>query len=246
MIWGEASWPEAEAFRRSAVALLPTGSLEQHGPHLPLLTDTLIAQAFAGAVEARLPEDVLLLPPLWLGGSAHHMAFSGSMTCTPEGWAQAVEAVGDSLVHHGFTKLFLINGHGGNTSMNDLACRRLRQRHPQLLAGHAGWFDFAPEGLWEEVLEGRAKRIRHADEGETSLMLHLHPHLVNMRRAVDDGLEPSVKGISWTFDELTEHGVLGEATLATADKGERIFLACLEGLGQSLKELATGPSLQGR
>ncbi len=245
MIWGEAGWPEIDGLDREAVALLPTGSLEQHGPHLPLLTDAMIAEAFGRDAESRLPRQVLLLPAIWLGASAHHLAFAGTLSASFEGYQEAVLAIGRSLRAHGFRKLFILNGHGGNTSLNDLACRRLREEVPAFIAGHAGWFDFASDTLWEEVLEGRERRIRHADEAETSLMLHLRPDLVRMDCAVDDGLASSVPGIAWRFDEITDHGVLGQATLASAEKGARIFRDCSVGLISALERLAAGPTLQG-
>src|SRR5579884_1293036 len=170
-LW-DASWPDVDGFSRSCVVLLPTGSLEQHGPHLPLCTDSCIVTAVAEAAERALPSDVLLCPTLWLGASGHHLAFPGSLTNSFGGYGQAIDSVIESLIRHQFTKFFVLNGHGGNTEPNGVALRSLKMAHPNLTFGHAGYFDFCATTI-ADILDGPTKEMRHACEAETSLMLYL-------------------------------------------------------------------------
>ena len=125
----QATWRDVEAFDRSAVVVVPTGSHEQHGPHMPLATDAILATAVAEAVEALLPGKVVLTPTLWLGASGHHMAFPGTITASFEAYDAALRSVVDSMMAHGFTKFFVLNGHGGNNEPNQRECRNNTQNN---------------------------------------------------------------------------------------------------------------------
>lgn len=241
------TWTDVEGLSREIVVVVPTGSLEQHGPHLPLLTDTLLVTAVVEAAERTLPDAVLVTPTHWLGASAHHMGFSGTMTATFGSYDGAITDMVESILSHGFRKVILVNGHGGNTSPNDVAMRRLKERHPSATLGAVDYYLFAQDEI-AQCMEGPQREIGHACEAETSLMLHLHPHLVRMDRAEDDGLspEPPVKSVIHRFDELTDRGPYGYATLATPQKGKRIFDAAVAGLAAELKTLAEGYVLKGR
>lgn len=243
----ELTWQEAGEVSKEAVVLVPTGSLEQHGPHLPLFTDSLLATAAAEAVEARIPDKVLLVPCVWLGCSGHHLAFSGTLSASFAGYEDALVQIIESLVPHGFTKFFLLNGHGGNNDSNSVACRRLKADYPECTFGSRGYFKYIPDSLLREVLEGPLKEIRHACEAEASLMLYLHPSLVRKEKLRDDGLttEPEVNGLTLHFDEVTEEGSFGYATLATAEKGKRLFEAAVEGAVRELSAVADGFVLRG-
>lgn len=238
------TWPEVQALSRDIVVVIPTGSLEQHGPHLPLFTDTLLATAVSVAVESRLADQVLLTPALWLGASSHHLGFAGSLSNSFEGYEQALIQVVKSLHRHGFWKFYVLNGHGGNTSSNDVALRKLKEEFPSLLVGASGYFQFVQE-LTAATLEGPIKGIRHACEAEVSLMLHLHPELVRTDRLRNDGMVGNVPGMIHFFDEMTAEGSWGYATLATADKGKVLFEGAVDGIVEALKQLASGYHLRG-
>lgn len=246
MVLAKMSWNEVNALSRDVLVVIPTGSLEQHGTHLPLFTDSLIVTAVAEAVEARLSDKVLLTPTLWLGSSGHHLAFSGSLSADFQTHIGAIDSVVESLIPHGFTKFMVLNGHGGNTDPNGIATRTLKQRHPELTFGHIGYYDFlTPEHY--AVLEGPQKTMRHADEAEASLMLHLHPDLVRVGRLRDDGLtaDPPAPGVVHRFDEITEQGSLGYASFATAAKGKTLFEASVDGVAQAFATIADGYLLRG-
>lgn len=237
----EATWMEVDSFDREAIVLIPTGSLEQHGPHLPLFTDSILATAVAEAVESRIPSMVLLTPTLWLGASGHHLAFAGSLSNSFETYMGAIEAIADSLWPHGFRKFYLLNGHGGNTEPNGIACRKLRARYAGGLFGHSGYFAFIPQPVLD-TMRGPIKGIRHACEAEASLMLHVRPDLVRKEMLRDDGLaaDPPVTGVVHHFDELTEQGSLGYATLASAELGKRLFDSAVEGVSREIETLFEG------
>jgi len=241
MLLGEMTWQEVREVDRGVVVLIPTGSLEQHGPHLPLLTDTLLVTAVATEVERRMPDDVLLTPTLWLGASGHHLAFDGTLSASFETYGGAVTNVIESLIPHGFWRFFVLNGHGGNTEPNGVALRGIKTRHPHLQLGHSGYFAFSADAA-RKVLEGPIKEIRHSCEAEVSLGMHLFPHLVRKDKLRDDGLapNPSVTGMIHHFDEITEEGSLGFATLATPEKGRAIFEAAVAGVCANLATLRSG------
>ena len=235
----EMTWPEVGALSRDTVVVIPTGSLEQHGPHLPLFTDSILATAVSEAVERQIGDKVLLTPTLWLGASGHHLPFPGSLSNSMEGYDEALRAVVTSLHRHGFWKFYVVNGHGGNTSPNDIALRKLKETHPNLLIGAVGYFQFCTEEC-AALMEGPAKSIQHACEAEASLMMHVRPELVRVGKLRDDGLAAQVPGMVHLFDEITEEGSKGYATLANADKGAKLFDAAVNGLCEALGTLYSG------
>jgi len=235
-----------DGFSRDAVVLIPTGSLEQHGSALPLFTDSLIVTAVAEAVEANLAAQVLLTPTLWLGASAHHLAFSGTLSADFRPYEEAIQSVVESLIPHGFRRFYVLNGHGGNREPNGIAMRTLKARHVDATFAHSSYYDFA-KSMVAEVLEGPLKELRHACEAEASLIMHLHPKLVRRDKLRDDGLvaEPRVVGPVHHFDEITEQGSYGYATLATAEKGKKIFDAAVLGVSDEIAVIANGYFLRG-
>lgn len=240
----ELTWQDVSGLSRDTLVVIPTGSCEQHGPHLPLFTDSLLATAVAEAVEARLHEKVLLTPTLWLGASSHHLEFSGTLSATMLGYGEALKSVIESLHRHGFWRFFVLNGHGGNNSPNDVALRELKEKYPNLLLGARGYYQYILEES-AQVMEGPVKTIMHACEAEASLILHLRPELVRKDKLRDDGLTGSTEGMVNFFHEVTEEGSLGYATLASAEKGKRLFEAAVEAVSRELDKLADGFSLEG-
>ncbi len=238
MILAKMRWPEVEALDRETTVLIPTGSIEQHGPHLPLETDTRLVTAVAEAVEKRTP--ILLTPTIWLGCSAHHLGFAGSLTASFPGYQSSIESVVRSLIPHGFRRFYVLNGHGGNASPNDVALRTLKTEFPNLALGGSGYYAFAVEAVRAQMT-GPQKDLRHADEAEASLMLHVAPDLVRLEEAYDDGLFPTplVIGLVEPFDAITEKGALGYPSYATAEKGRAIFEAAVEGVVAELEAFRT-------
>jgi creatinine amidohydrolase len=241
MILKNMTWREVDEIERSCVVLIPTGSLEQHGPALPLFTDTLLVTAVAEQIERQMPDRVLLTPTLWLGGSEHHMAFAGSLTNDLVAFAQSIESLIESLVPHGFTKFYVLNGHGGNATSISLALRNLKVRHRNLTFGSTAYYSYCDEVV-AKLMEGPQKTLGHSGEAETSLVMHVAPELVRSDKLRTDGLttEPPVRGLVSHFDEVTDEGVMGFARYATADKGKTIFEAAVKGVVQELSAIVDG------
>ncbi len=243
----EMTWPEIRAAaQEGAVVLLPTGSLEQHGPHLPVKTDTALVTAVAEGALARLPAGVtvLLAPTLWLGASHHHLPFF-ALSLDELTYVQVLVELGASVAQAGFSKLFILNGHGGNAAPLKLAVGKIRRACPQLLVATAEYWSLAAPALRRTRTTGPGGAA-HACEVETSLMLHLHPETVQADRAravhpawppgfVRDLTEggPVTLGIEW--DLVSPDGTLGDPTAATAEKGR----AFLEAATQAVAEVLT-------
>src|SRR5690349_5504262 len=246
MILSRMTWQDVAALSRDVTILIPTGSLEQHGPHLPLFTDSLIATAVAEAVEKNLPDKVVLTPTLWMGASGHHLAFPGTISASFEAYESAITSLVESLLPHGFRKFYFLNGHGGNTEPNGVALRKLKAKYNNALFGHLGYFALITEEI-AAVMDGPAKEMRHACEAEASLIMHLHPELVRKDKLRDDGLrtEPPVKGAVLHFDEFTEQGSLGYGTLGTPEKGRKIFEAAAAAATSEISRFAEGFVLVG-
>lgn len=236
------TWKEVDAISRDVVVLIPTGSLEQHGPHLTLFTDSLLATSAGEAVEKNLPDKVLLTPTLWLGASGHHLKFSGTLSASFEAYMGAIESVVESLIPHGFTKFYVINGHGGNTEPNGMVMRTLKARYPDFTFGHSGYFAFIKPDDCAAIMEGPIKHIRHSCEAEVSLIMHLHPDRIRPEMLRNDGLKssPPVQGVIHHFDEMTEEGSLGYAKLASAEKGRKLFELAIAGATKEIETIADG------
>jgi creatinine amidohydrolase len=166
------------------IAVLPVAAIEQHGPHLPVYTDTCIAEGMITRAAALMPKElpVTFLPVQAVGKSNEHISSPGTLTGTWESTTQLWLDIGDSVHRAGVRKLIIINSHGGNVPMVDIVTREMRVRHRMLAVGTA-WSRFGhPDGTMgpEEGLYGI-----HGGEVETSIMLHLRPDLVRMDRAKD-------------------------------------------------------------
>lgn len=241
----EMTWPQVEALDpQSTVVLVPVGATEQHGPHLPLGTDTLVALDLVGQV-ADSPH-VLVAPPLWCGMSSHHMSFGGSITVRPEVLVEYLVDVISSLYQHGFRKFLVINGHRianlpwlqlvGERLHRCLDGLRLELFDPAYMAKTlSGHFDFGPVG--------------HADEWETSHMLSAYPHLV--RHPLVDGpldghedyqVDPAVTGDTLSFmpsrPRRSETGVKGSASKSHVGAGEQYRKHLVQGLRRTIARMA--------
>jgi creatinine amidohydrolase len=221
--------------RRDLIAVLPVGAIEQHGPHLPLAVDRAILDGIIAATLPLIPEacPALFLPTLPVGKSNEHSAWPGTLTFSAATLMAMWSEIGDSVAAAGVRKLVILNSHGGQIAPMDIVARDLRIKH-KMLAVTANWFAMGhPQGL---LTEDEARHGIHAGDLETSVMLALHPNLVQMEHARDFtpqnarlaaenrhlGLTPAGR-LAWQMQDMNAAGAAGNARLATADKG-RAFI----------------------
>jgi creatinine amidohydrolase len=221
----EMGWPDVATYlEKDDRIILPTGSTEQHGRHLPMCTDILIPTELAHRLSERT--SVLVAPPLPYGMSLHHLGFPGSLSLRPETLIHVLEDILRSLHHHGFRRIFALNGHGGNTAswqvalanvMNDLSDLAVRLRH--------WWREPAVDEALQAAID--LTRAGHADPGETSPLLALRPDLVRLERAQHSPDAQRAETLTrWIFRERFPHGVIGaDPRLASAELGERMLAA---------------------
>ena len=217
----------------STIAILPVAAIEQHGPHLPVMTDTAIGEGMIATVLARLPDDlrVLFLPIQMIGKSNEHLRSPGTISISSENLTRIWVEIGEAVHRAGLRKLVIISSHGGNTEVVGIVARELRVRLGILvIATH--WSRFGlPAGLYSsfDIAHGI-----HAGDIETSLMLHLRPDLVRKEKAQNfvpssvrmenefKFLRPTgLHGHAWIAQDIHPAGAAGDASLATAEKGEQ-------------------------
>lgn len=219
---------------RDTIVVIPIASIEQHGPHLPVGTDSMIGQGIVNELDRVCNNRLLLTPMLKFGCSEHHMSFGGTLTLTHETFKECVLQVIESMYRHGFRRFVIHNSHGGNRAVGGVIAEKASVKWPDADVIFATWFQVAATKL-APLEEGEFPSVGHACEFETSLMLLLHPELVDMSLAQDDGpvdAQPPFRadllrggGATWAlpFDKMTKNGVIGRPTLASAEKGRKLL-----------------------
>ncbi len=243
------TWEEMnEAIALQKVVILPTGSTEQHGPHLPLDVDLFLAESVCLEAGRRAADRILVLPPVGFGLNLHHIDFPGTIHIEPEVFVAFCTNITKSVAYHGFSKILIVNGHGSNTPLNDLVARKTVLGTASLCAA-VNYFALAMDAF-EPVRE--TSIIAHADEFETSLYLHLAPERVRLDRAVaGDDVRGSYVSSDSTSDfpvrfndywgRWTTTGVHGDPRRATAEKGRVLFEAAVSGLVALVDEWRAWP-----
>ncbi len=232
-----------------AIAVLPLAAIEQHGNHLPVATDTAIADELARRVEAALPKRVMLLPTLWCGSSHHHRGFPGALSISSETYTRVIEDLLDCLIESGFRRIFLLNCHGGNQTPFAEALYRVNLRHPEPWVAAASYWNLAAKELAAQKFMETPK-LSHACEYETSLMLRLRVDWVKpgrrgqTRHVVSKYYDPlnyvpSRVAVAQSFDQLSATGALGSPELATAEKGESLFALLADSVVDFLHDFCT-------
>ena len=254
MRYEELSQLQVDALDRAkTVLVIPLGSVEQHGHHLPLGTDTMLAHALALSAAERMSGRVVVLPPPWYGFSAHHMRFPGSITLSHKTMMAMVEDVVASLARHGFTRIILLNGHGGNNGVVDVLASVLGNRHygKMRIAGFT-YFALAAAAI-AELRRSKPGGMGHACEFETAMIMHIRPDLVAADKALvtypdpgssylsTDLLKGSAVKTYLDFKDLSPHGTLGDPSLASPAKGAEFFAAVVAELVRFMEDFAQWP-----
>ncbi len=244
------TWTEIDTLsdKSNVVIVQPIGAIEQHGPHLPIAVDSAISLGVLGKaldkLDAAIP--VYALPCLYYGKSNEHWHFPGTITLSAQTLLSVLMEVADSLYRSGFRKWVLMNSHGGQPQIMEIAARDIHQQYEDFMVFPLFTWrvpHIAAELLSEQELEYGI----HAGDAETSLLLSLLPEQVKMDKAVKEypqGLPEdsllSMEGklpFAWLTRELTVSGVMGDATVATKEKGDRLLESVSDGWVQVLKDI---------
>jgi len=234
----------------NVIAIVPIGSTEQHGPHLPFGTDAIIAEFVSLEVADRLRDklNILVVPTIRFGCSAEHMDFPGTLSLRPETMISLIKDVCASLSAHGIKKIVLLNAHGGNTSLLKGIIHQLRREIDALVVVVDTWSILS--GILAEVRESPTGGAVHAGEAETSLMLALDESLVKWAEAHSElpwtdsenryfRIEkPRYVSFSWCTADVSRSGVIGDPTKANREKGRRVLNFMIDAICEILEELS--------
>ncbi|MDP7396992.1 MAG: creatininase family protein [Lentisphaeria bacterium] len=246
MYWMQLRRGQLDAFDRRTPVILPTAAVEQHGEHLPLGTDCMITGAVIDRLDQAMDRKILVMPTVQVGCSEHHMVFPGSLTLTHETYRRTVMEYVDSVRRHGFRRVMILNGHGGNEAINAVLNQQIGQQYEDLECLVGGW---APIGAPQTraISEGGHLSCGHAGEFETSIMLALAEELCDMSLAEDGGIPTRVESMRYDlfgggvassyqpFHELSHNGVYGKPSLASAEKGHRILSVTVESIQELIE-----------
>jgi creatinine amidohydrolase len=247
--WADYRAPEfASIDPMRTIAILPTAAIEQHGPHLPVGVDMMIADGLLASLRAACPDDldIRILPVQAVGKSNEHLWAAGTLTLTAETALAAWVEIGLSVARAGVRKIVIINSHGGNLDLCSILSRELRVR-VGMRAVKAQWSSFgAPAGMFsaQENQYGI-----HGGDAETSLMRAFRPETVDMTAAQDFRSKAETAPIpptgpislAWVSSDLNPHGVVGEAHLATAEKGLALAAHITTGMIALLRQVRDLP-----
>ena len=228
----EMSWVEFDRRRKTTdTVIIPTGAVEIYGPHLPMGTDSIVAEAIA----TKLAEltGALIAPAITMGDSSMLMDFPGTLTLRKSTYEAAMDDLCSGLIGYGFKNLMFINGHSGNVDMINYLARRYQRDHG-VKCGQIDWWRFAAAN-GNDIFELKGYMAHgHASECGTSVMLHLRPDLVDMSKATR--VEPGSDAYTvftdviryLPFSAKTANGTIGDATIGTAEKGKALLDKCVE------------------
>lgn len=224
----EMNWPAVTALGRDVPVVLPIAAVEQHGEHLPVFTDSMLLGEVVRRAAERLGDRVVWAPLLWLGNSHHHLDFAGTISAAPRTYLDLLGDLIDNMIVHGFRRIVLLNGHGGNivpASQGVFEARqRYRERGDLLLLSATYWtLGSRPNEVEPTIVQDR---MGHACEWETSMILALRPDLVQPLSAVEpvpfgNAFEPGSRG--WITKERSTPGHIGDPRQASVAKGNLLF-----------------------
>jgi creatinine amidohydrolase len=246
--WEQLTWPEIESLvqaRPNDVALLPVGATEQHGPHLPTGTDTIIATGLCHAVSART--GALVLPAIAVGCSyGHGTALPGTLSLSPERLAEVIRDAVEWTADSGISRVLAVNGHFGNQVSLGMAGDHLRRSRPDLRFGVLNWWTLTPAITAETLADGEDI---HANRAETALMMALAPEHVRLDELAGADDPDRTEGLvfRYTAPNLSHNGVTGSPSLATPELGQSLLDLAVDSMAAAVERgRLEEPPLPGR
>lgn len=242
--------PEIEdiASRDGSLLVLPVGSVEQHGEHLPVATDTILVSHVVDGGLNRLSEvPALSTPPVWAGYSPHHLSLGGTLSGNFDSLKAILLDIATTGLQNGFDSICFVNGHGGNKALIKTVVSELGSTHPDIEVLGVTYFELDVE-LIDEVRDSATGGMAHGGEFETSLMLHLDEASVDQSRPAEyfdaeyalgggDLIDGGPLAVYRSFEEYSASGAIGDPDLASAAKGKRLFEGLTEALAALLEEV---------
>jgi creatinine amidohydrolase len=238
----ELTWPAVAALDRDLPVVIPVAALEQHGGHLPLFTDSMLLAEVLRRASGPLLDEALVAPLMWLGNSHHHLDFAGTLSAAPRTYLDLLRGLLDNFLTHGFRRLILVNGHGGNIVPCQQAVFEARQdtrsRDGLLLLATTYWTMGGQPYAVDPSIQQR--RMGHACEWETSMLLRLAPHLVGAYQHLEEvPFEFAFEETrGWITRERSMPGHIGNPRLASPEKGEVLFRVFAEDLVNYVRQVA--------
>ncbi|MAQ38346.1 MAG: hypothetical protein CMO21_14135 [Thioclava sp.] len=256
--YGKLTWEQVRDADKDRVVILNVSATEDHGPHMPLDTDTVLGMAVANGVAEAAPDEVFVMPAIPYGFNEHHKDFPGVIWIQPETLINFVCDVTESLAHHGFRRILLLNSHGSNHPILDLAARKTVIRTGIICVSASYW------NLCSDRIQGLRKSevggIAHAGEFEAAMYKHLHPELVDLDKAERQNLhDPDTKFFNldlaagggkamlmrW-WSSVSPDGTMGDPTVADAETGKAFLEAAIEETTALVREIRALPILSRR
>jgi len=244
------TWTDIQAMpnKENVVIIQPVGAIEQHGPHLPLIVDAAIGVGVLGEALKKLDRSIpaYALPTLYYGKSNEHWHFPGTITLSTQTLTAVIMEMGESIYRAGFRKLVLMNSHGGQPQVMQMVARDLHIQYDDFLVFPL--FTWRVPHITKELLTPKeAAQGMHAGDAETSIMLAILPEQVRMDQAVaeyppeqEESSLLSLEGklpVSWATKDISKTGVIGDATTATKEKGDRILESVSNGWVQAIQDI---------
>lgn len=259
-VFEKLTWPEInEAVRDGRLALIPAGTLEDHGLHTPVDVDVVLSGSICRKVAETIPDEVVLMPQVTLGYSPHHIDFPGTITIK---WNTFIEWCLDytrSLIHHGFDKILFVNGHGSNRPVLEMAARLTVVEHPEVHCASLSWWELTEVRKVANAFR-ESECVAHACELETSLYLALDPEHVYLDKAIQEIAAANRTPHFWSdlagwspegfrnavqlneyWSTVTDNGTMGDPTKATAQKGQLLLDAAVKELVDIVREFKARP-----
>lgn len=230
MLLQELTWPTIASLPKTTPVVIPIAAVEQHGHHLPVHTDSMLLGEIVKRVEQAMTDKILVAPLMWLGNSHHHLDFAGTLSAAPRVYLDMLCSLVDNIITHGFQRILLLNGHGGNDVPGKQAMFEVRQTYRErtdLLLLFTTYWSLGTRP-WETMPELQQRDMGHACEWETSMILRIAPQLVGDYQnapVIEPGNPFRPASRAWITRDRSDIGHIGWPHLASEQKGEHLFSA---------------------